>query len=1104
MQIAKALISAWGKISMPFNGAIWAYGYVALCLLLISGRCYVHGLGQSMADCLSVASKFRNTCPSLRNASNNIRDMPGQLVTCMDVGQCNDQTAGFQCSWVRQLCVTCHQAGDTVKIRVQSNGMPDHCYYSPMVAPRPKFIDYEVNFNTEVKTNRFSPTTSGELDSIVCNRSMVSDSQVPATYDFIRTPYDLINTVPPSPQLSLDKVVGVAINGVPFLTPLNDENIDTWSDSPQNRVKEPVDTCLGYTTSDGMYTYPLIPVCIHDIREPSLQADALHPMSRQFLCNWRDEGHDGKLSLEESPFEGPPKFQVRAYIGGDKSAYTISGAFGNPTLTLRRSKTYIFDVATNGHPFMIQYANGAAFLDGITIERSSWGDSGYTGLDRGTITFTVPSKAPKTLYYRCTRHTIHMVGELRIVSQDVSPESMGILPVGCDGVLGSGKEYDQCGRCGGTNEDKDACGVCFGDNTTCTGCDGVVNSGKVLDLCGVCGGGNDCIPQQNRASDLANSDSTANIVINSQPTKVSENTVEKIFQRRGQHILGVAKDGHAIYGPYYADGSEATAGVDVCNGAMLDTTGDKVVDTYGYFVRRNFPYTLSCYGPGNYPIAAKPSCTASAPIAYLPWLNFTYPGIAPVPFDNGDFQPRHKPNDVHIVVTSVDDSGFFRCMELEKHSDVQSGTALVGNGLRHMIKKITVVFPQPFILAPLIHQIHVNLNKSKVFQTNEYLLTVRSVDKEKFTFDVRQKDYRPWSDILFVNWHAVSARRLDCTLRSAVLEANFIDSANQQVLTTFKTNHTILDSQLSISGEGKLSINGPKGKVVISKGSAWRSGMIPMIRVANSKSTRCEISNAIFEKSIGGCILVQNGGSLSLQNSIIRSNYGIIKGSGMTIERDGIVEMTNVIFQHNYAQTSFLEGAAGGGALYVEAGASAYISGGLLEYNMAVNSRGDAFGGAILNYGKLTITSTLIQHNTAIGGKFNRHGESGHAGNGNGGAIYHDGEILSITDSTIFNNSASRSGGAVFFTGDIELTRCTVRNNSAYMGSAFRSLSYVNNPRLMDCDVFWNSCEIERSSGQAITESYYPGQKSIPFDGTHGYIHYAGLPQQQISYYDDL
>ena len=169
---------------------------------------------------------------------------------------------------------------------------------------------------------------------------------------------------------------------------------------------------------------------------------------------------------------------------------------------------------------------------------------------------------------------------------------------------------------------------------------------------------------------------------------------------------------------------------------------------------------------------------------------------------------------------------------------------------------------------------------------------------------------------------------------------------------------------------------------------------------------------------------------------------------------------------------------------------------------MAVNTRGDAFGGAILNYGKLTISSTLIQHNTATGGKFNRHGETGDAGNGNGGAIYHDGGVLSITDSTIFNNSASRSGGAVFFTGDIDLTSCTVRNNSAYMGSAFRSLSYVNNPRLIDCDVFWNSCEIERSVDRQ-SESYYPGQKSIPVRRTFGYIHYAGF-KQQINYYDDL
>ena len=92
----------------------------------------------------------------------------------------------------------------------------------------------------------------------------------------------------------------------------------------------------------------------------------------------------------------------------------------------------------------------------------------------------------------------------------------------------------------------------------------------------------------------------------------------------------MAKDGHAIFGPYYSDGSEATSGVDICNGANLDTDGDKVTDTYGYFVRRSFPYVLSCYGPGNYPTAARPSCTASPPSSYLPWLNSTYPGIAPL------------------------------------------------------------------------------------------------------------------------------------------------------------------------------------------------------------------------------------------------------------------------------------------------------------------------------------------------------------------------------------------------------------------------------------------------------------------------------------------
>ena len=79
-----------------------------------------------------------------------------------------------------------------------------------------------------------------------------------------------------------------------------------------------------------------------------------------------------------------------------------------------------------------------------------------------------------------------------------------------------------------------------------------------------------------------------------------------------------------------------------------------------------------------------------------------------------------------------------------------------------------------------------------------------------------------------------------------------------------------------------------------------------------------------------------------------------------------------------------------------------------------------------------------------------------------------------------------------------------MQNNTAKMGPAFRSPAYTENPHLENCNVFWNSCSIERSSGQAVTESYYPGQESVPLEGAYGFVHHIGLPPQKISYYDNL
>ena len=91
------------------------------------------------------------------------------------------------------------------------------------------------------------------------------------------------------------------------------------------------------------------------------------------------------------------------------SAYTINSS-ANPTLTLQRGGTYTFDVSASGHPFWIQtvsgaYSSGNVYNAGVT----------NNGTDAGTITFTVPTDAPSTLYYVCQYHS-SMRGTINIIA----------------------------------------------------------------------------------------------------------------------------------------------------------------------------------------------------------------------------------------------------------------------------------------------------------------------------------------------------------------------------------------------------------------------------------------------------------------------------------------------------------------------------------------------------------------------------------------------------------------------------------------------------------------------------------------------------------------
>jgi hypothetical protein len=75
-------------------------------------------------------------------------------------------------------------------------------------------------------------------------------------------------------------------------------------------------------------------------------------------------------------------------------------------------------------------------------------------------------------------------------------------------------------------------------------------------------------------------------------------------------VVGIAKDGHVIYGPYTSAGQILTSGFDICNGMFYDSIGN-----YAYFSTIQFPYITGCFGPGNYP-SVGPNCTSNGPSSY--------------------------------------------------------------------------------------------------------------------------------------------------------------------------------------------------------------------------------------------------------------------------------------------------------------------------------------------------------------------------------------------------------------------------------------------------------------------------------------------------------
>jgi hypothetical protein len=144
-----------------------------------------------------------------------------------------------------------------VYIRVQTNGLPNHCYTTPSTVYSWTF-DFTVKYNVDISGESASSTFTDQddFDTAVC--SVSKDSTVPSWASYALD----------SDSDSLTTAVGVSLNGIIILASSSTNNIDpfypnSWSGMVE-LADEYVDGCLGHPNGPGVYHYHLLSPCILD------------------------------------------------------------------------------------------------------------------------------------------------------------------------------------------------------------------------------------------------------------------------------------------------------------------------------------------------------------------------------------------------------------------------------------------------------------------------------------------------------------------------------------------------------------------------------------------------------------------------------------------------------------------------------------------------------------------------------------------------------------------------------------------------------------------------------------------------------------------------
>ena len=119
----------------------------------------------------------------------------------------------------------------------------------------------------------------------------------------------------------------------------------------------------------------------------------------------------------------------------------------------------------------------------------------------------------------------------------------------------------------------------------------------------------------------------------------------------------------------------------------------------------------------------------------------------------------------------------------------------------------------------------------------------------------------------------------------------------------------------------------------------------------------------------------------------------------------------NVTITGAGASTTIVDGTNSGPVFTVNAGMVATLSGLTIQHGTNSGSG----GGGIANHGSLTLAESVVANNSA----------------GDGGGIFSDGDVLTLTASTVSGNSSASSGGGIFISGGtVQITGSTISGNT--------------------------------------------------------------------------